>query len=405
LIPGSLCQYSEINGRLIPDYLGASDIPWLEALIDEFMRFEGRTVRELNKRLFEPLPVKAPEHKLRMALHVMGRMWRGNIKPVVKPAELRCRVFTHSMAVPFSSESFVEPVSLLKERKKIVFQKISDELKIPTEKLEEALFADLPGERLLIAPEKGFSPYEIVLKTNLALAQGFIFRAREIRISLIGNSRAIIRHAKFKGLICSIKKERGESVSSPVSLYISGPLSLFQKTCIYGRALAGLIPLLCHSNSFELRAKCCSDIEELEFLIRPADPIFPAEKIRKFDSKLEKFFSRDFQKKAEDWDIIREPEPIVAGDSLIFPDFRLHHRRCPGRSWFLEIVGFWTTEYIKNKIEKLKMAKITNLIICVNSALNCSENDFPDCSKVIFFNRHIDTSDVLRIIDPHVLDV
>ena len=39
------------------------------------------------------------------------------------------------------------------------------------------------------------------------------------------------------------------------------------------------------------------------------------------------------------WDVIREPEPVKAGTTLLFPDFALQHRIQPERRWLLEIVG------------------------------------------------------------------
>lgn len=47
---------------------------------------------------------------------------------------------------------------------------------------------------------------------------------------------------------------------------------------------------------------------------------------------------------------IREPEPSDAGRHLFLPDFALHPRFDPGRRWFMEIVGFWTPEYLASKL-------------------------------------------------------
>jgi predicted nuclease of restriction endonuclease-like RecB superfamily len=40
---------------------------------------------------------------------------------------------------------------------------------------------------------------------------------------------------------------------------------------------------------------------------------------------------------------------VPVGDTVIFPDFALHHRRDAGRRWLVEIVGFWTADYLARK--------------------------------------------------------
>jgi len=60
-----------------------------------------------------------------------------------------------------------------------------------------------------------------------------------------------------------------------------------------------------------------------------------------YDRKLEERFARDFRRVAPEWDVIREPEAVQAGGTLIFPDFALRHR-ADRRRWLVEIVCFWT---------------------------------------------------------------
>ena len=49
---------------------------------------------------------------------------------------------------------------------------------------------------------------------------------------------------------------------------------------------------------------------------------------------------REFGKIAVDWEVIREPEPVVTNRIWFFPDFEIRHRQNPLRRWFVEIVGF-----------------------------------------------------------------
>ena len=80
-------------------------------------------------------------------------------------------------------------------------------------------------------------------------------------------------------------------------------------------------------------------------ILKTGDPIFPSGEPRRYDSQLEERFARDFARLAAAWEVVREPEPVVVGRGLVFPDFALIHRTRTERRWLLEIVGFWTPDY------------------------------------------------------------
>lgn len=128
------------------------------------------------------------------------------------------------------------------------------------------------------------------------------------------------------------------------------------------------------------------------------DPIFPSSEPRRFDSSLEERFARDFARLARDWVIIREPEPVDAGGRLFFPDFAVHPRLDPSRRWFVEIVGFWTPEYIANKLERLRRARISNLVLCIDAERNVADSDVPSNAAVVRYRRRVDAAKVLEIV-------
>ena len=82
----------------------------------------------------------------------------------------------------------------------------------------------------------------------------------------------------------------------------------------------------------------------------------------------------------------------------IFPDFWIQHRRDPSRKWFLEIIGFWTPEYLSRKLENLERAGILNLILCVDEKLGCSGNTFLRRNCTIFYQKKIDPALVLAAL-------
>ena len=93
--------------------------------------------------------------------------------------------------------------------------------------------------------------------------------------------------------------------------------------------------------------------------------------------------------------IEREGSLVDLGDTVFIPDFTFRHD--DGRTAYMEIVGYWTPEYLDNKMKKLKLFKKKNLILAVNSQLNCSRDDFN--AEVIFYRTGIKVKAVLNALD------
>jgi len=174
------------------------------------------------------------------------------------------------------------------------------------------------------------------------------------------------------------------------SLEISGPFALFRNTRLYGRALSELIPLLAWCARFRLRALCILEGRPLTLQLTTGDPTFPTMAPRQYDSRLEERFAREFRRLAPEWDVVREPEPIAVEGTLIFPDFALQHRRDPGRRWLLEVMGFWTPDYVARKLAFYRKASLSNLILCLDEARNCAAADLPEGALIVRFRRRVD---------------
>lgn len=372
---------SELADRATtPRYLGAHDHPWLLALIEEYDRFAGRRSAELAARLREPLRVSCPAERLDLARRVMDRICKPDARTAIPAQKARAALFRAAASRVPREEAL---------------RAASESTGINPHDLLEAMFGDLPGERLLPAVPVGIEPTSLVLRANLALVGGLLARATRVRILLQGNARDVVRYALLRGLLCVVYAEP----SGTLTLEVSGPLSLFRRTCVYGRALASLVPRLLHCDRFELLADCTLHGKQQVVRVRSGDPIFPGDPPKRFDSKLEQRFARDFAKAATDWDVIREPAPIAADGTLIFPDFALVHRRNRARRAWLEIVGFWTPTYLAEKLRRLRSAGLDELILCVDADLNCGPSDLPDSARVVRFKRRIDPNAVLGLLE------
>lgn len=379
MLPASLLSCEFRGDRAIPRFLSDADRPWIRALIDECERAASRPVRELEARLREAIP-GAPDDKRRLATHLLLGFARSRIASPVPPREARAALFTTAAI----SEA---------TRDEIVFRAAAG-LGVTSTALLDSIFADLPGERIAVPPPS-LDPADIALRCNLALAQGLLGRARAVRVALEGNARAVVRHAALRGLICNVT--RGGSADG-AQIELSGPYAIFRRTLLYGRALGAVVPVLAWTRRFELTATCDLRGRAAVVTLASGDPIFPAAEPRRFDSRVEERFARDFGRAAPGWTIVREPEPIDAGGHLFFPDFAIYPRTDPVRRWLVEIIGFWTPEYLTTKLERLRRARISNLVVCIDEERNVGDAELPADTAVIRYRRHIDVSRVLTVV-------
>jgi len=278
------------GAEIVPRYLGPQDVPWLRALLAEYERFVGRRRRELWRRLGEPLPFECAQWKVKLAASVIDGLSVDRTRAAVPPDRARAEVFGEAARGGTADE---------------ILARASARMGAAPYALREALFADLPGERRVVAPDAPLSPSDLVLRVNLGLAQSLLRLATLVRVGVVGESRAIVRHAKLHGLLCTV---RPRTDPQQVIIEISGPFALFRRTLVYGRALAGLVSRLAWCNRFVLHADCALGPESKRLVLRSGDPIFPGGEPRPFDSKVEARFARDFARVAPDWDVsVRRP--------------------------------------------------------------------------------------------------
>ncbi len=381
MIPWTLLDYADRSGELVPCFLGEADTVWLRALLDAYDRFVGRRRRDLEEHLRAPLPAACPRRGLRRARHVLDRLWESEAVGPVAPRDLREAVFVEAATGA---------------RRDLALARVARRLGLRPGVVEASLFADLPGERRLCSRPEGLNPWELALRVNLATAQSVLRRARRVRLDVEGHARALVSQAKWGGLMCVARPGRHRA---HLILEISGPMALFRRALVYGRTLAGLVPQLLWCDRFRLRADCEIDGEPRAFVLQSGDPIFPAAEPRRFDSKVEARFFDDFGRAAPDWDLIREPEPLAVGTTLIFPDFAVQHRRHRWRRWLLEIAGFWTPDYVERKLSGLALADRRDLILCVDANRQCAGEEMLGSGRVVAYRRRVDPAAVLRIIE------
>ena len=331
MLPQALLRVStRVEGdRIVPHYLTVHDEPWLRSLMDECARFVGRKRSELHERLREPLPTRAPKAKLRIAIHVLDGLCRERTTSAC-PAE-----GGQGGSVPEKHRSRPRLASA-------VITRVAESFGVTAVELESALFADLRGERLVAELPKRVSPSQLALDANIAIVSSLIRRAAHVRISVWGNSRALVRHARLMGLICRLYAAKNSPADasakrlggvehlpatrrptewcsmclapSPCFATPKCTAAPWLRSCLEWRgAMIMSSPPRAHSVA-EPSSRPSSCV--------PGIRLARGESSRVHDSRLEERFDRDFRRAALDWDVIREPRPVSSGNTLIFPRLR-----------------------------------------------------------------------------------
>jgi predicted nuclease of restriction endonuclease-like RecB superfamily len=379
LLPAALLSYRLAGDEIVPSFLGEQDHPWLRALVDERERFVGRPRHELTTRSREPLSIASPPRKRAVAAHTLESLAVPEGRPGVTARRIRAEVFGAAVTTIGPRDAVLGEVAL--------------RLRTTVAAIDDGLFADLPELRPVPPLRQAVAPVDLAPRANLSLVQGLLARADRVMIDLIGNALPIVRRAKLRGLIVNVVQ-----TDETTRMTISGPLALFHHSRLYGRALGSIVPLLAWSTRFVLEARCRLDEGDRMLRVRSGDPIFPSDEPVAFDSALEERFARDLRRVAPTWDVIRDPQPLLAEGGLAFPDFALIHREDASRRWLIELVGFWTPEYIARKLATYRAVGVSNLILCIDERHRCAAGELPQGVRLVWFRKRVDPKAVLAAI-------
>ena len=66
----------------------------------------------------------------------------------------------------------------------------------------------------------------------------------------------------------------------------------------------------------------------------------------------------------------------------------------------LEIVGYWTPEYLQKKLAALRAARCDRLIVCIDEERSCSNERLDLDACVLRYRRKLDPRAVLAKVDP-----
>lgn len=273
---------------------------------------------------------------------------------------------------------------------------------------ERLLYADSPNARLLVrAPQ--LDGRKLLARYNLELARAVLLDAERVRLTARGGWRDIFRAVKGARLMHTVTRE-GRSYQ----VELTGPAAAFiVRPARYGARLARVIPALARAPSWRLEADVRRDGTLLTFLARGRPrahaskaPVGGETRRARYDSAWERSLATDFRKRfgAEHggWTLSRETTPVTAGDELFLPDFTLRH--ADGREALVELIGFWTPEYLEAKTRKIAAAGLGHLLLVVYRGLAVGRtlDELTSAAgedHIVWFSAKPRATDVLRAVE------
>lgn len=239
----------------------------------------------------------------------------------------------------------------------------------------DSLYADLPERQTLVTFEPRWDPESLVTQYDLSLAQTALFDAVELR-ARCADPKRLVSAVKRLGLLYELVDEPTDdpALGDRVAV-VTGPDALFRRTRRYGTRFARLLRTLAGTGRWELTARIDDRGTERTLSLSDADPVRvpgtePVIEVG-YDSGVEREFAARFEALDLDWRLVREPDLLSTGEGAMVPDFAFEYEHDDFRVYF-EIMGFWTPEYVDEKLAKLD-AVDEELLVAVDRSLGVGE--------------------------------
>jgi predicted nuclease of restriction endonuclease-like RecB superfamily len=381
MLTGDLLVTKSSKGKIEPVYakIDQENLEISSSLIDLFQQHIGKTYGQLIEVIEG---IEEIDYRLIRGLtQILERRCIIEIESIVEPAIARRTVFEECRGA----------ITDLKERKEAI-DRAARKLSVQTDAFEHELWADME-ENLKLKEFRTITPENLLRQYNLSMTQTLLFKATGMEIQIEENFQEVFWKIKQLGLMYSIQDDR---------IYLDGAISLFKMTERYGTALAKLLPTIMKCNKWSLKSSILKKTMQgkriYDFTLDNTRQIFsiePDSNLETFDSAIEKEFSL---LRFNSWSVKREPAVLKAGQYAFIPDFSLERN---GKRIYVEIIGFWTPEYLKNKIEKINLVKEKeDLILLVDKNLACSGAEFKT-DNLIFYDGKIPYLEILKILRKH----
>jgi hypothetical protein len=361
----SIVHYDFDKGRILPDRLTRTAhrqyLGYAEQMLDVYRQGIGRRRRELHRAVEAifaeendcPARRIAAFCKLLDDVSTYQRDRRG------RAAELRRKVF-HMAAARHPLVSKAD--RLFENQEGQVKSAIAAHLGQSWDEIERELFADVIEFHPLVRFAGYADAAALLARYNVAQVQAALFDAQSMTIWAARDFKTILRYAKLARLMHTVT--RGSE--GCYRLHFDGPASALRETRRYGAAMARFLPALVACRDWRMHAVIRSrsgwcaglDLSAADGLTSHLPPP------EAFDSQVEEAFASKWGNEPRDgWKLFREAEILHRGQKVFVPDFVFRHT--DGHTVLMEIVGFWTPEYLQAKLQTLETFRDQRILLAI----------------------------------------
>lgn len=279
-----------------------------------------------------------------------------------------------------------------------VKQLIATELKRPWPEIESQLYGDVIAFQRLTAFSDELTAELLLSRYNVGQLQACLYKAASITIRARSDFKTVLRYAKLARLLHVI------TCIGPneYRIDLTGPASLLSETRRYGVNFARFVPALLACKDWRLHAQLRTPWNTSARLVLSSEDGYSSHlpPPETFDSSVEESFAGKFGTQREGWRLSREGVILHTGQTTFIPDFTFRHER--GREVHLEVVGFWTPEYLAAKRETIRRFREHNIILAVSRPL--MKKDVPIPENVIVYKTVLKPEAVLEVLRWRALD-
>ncbi len=344
MLPKELLEVTRRKGRIYPKFAWIGELRLAKAVLKLYRAGVGRKYGVIAEAL-KKLENAKNYRKVRGFAKIVERECEFESPTDLDPVAVRRELFARGY------------VTNLKDREEVL-KEVAEKFGVDVKEIEKAMFADREEERI-VTKVPDLTPEELIKRYNLSLLQTAIFNCLRLTFWISSNHKNVFRRLKWLGLMYELYDDEAGRLLTEVT----GPASILKMTRKYGTSMAKLIPEIVKAEKWWLRAEVVDDYEKKIYFLELSDnhrKLFPegGDEDTSYDSSLEETFARKMRFLG--FEVVREPGIVKAGNYAYIPDFLV---RRDGKEVYVEIAGFWTEDYVKKKLEKIRKSEVPMILL------------------------------------------
>ena len=368
MLTKNLLRVSRAGGGYHPQFADADDRPLAARVIGCYQGHVGEPREDLEEALAD-IERDSDDFKLvRGFAKLLDREATYETRAPVDPERARRVTFRAA-----------ESVGVVTEREhEEALASAAERLDASPDAVAGSLYADREKRQVLASVDVRWTPESLVEQYNLSLAQTALFDATELRIRS-DDPKRVVSAVKRLRLLYEVRRlpadQRRAVGDADREIVVTGPDALFRSSRRYGTRFARLLRTVATTAEWRLEAAVDDRGTERELTLATGDVsvpgVDPVTDVT-FDSGVEADFAARFESLGLEWDLVREPDPLAAGEHVVIPDFAFDYAYGDFRVYF-EIMGFWTPEYVEKKLSRLADLEDVEMLVAVDESLGVGE--------------------------------